>query len=106
MQSDIKAKESVIKNLRNKSRGFLRKYLENNYPQMKKNFMIREMLLSNTQIKEWEVFEELFCSIYPKLIPKLCKNYPKMNKKRTEVLLFVIIRCKNGKNIGNYGFRT
>ena len=96
LQSDIKAKESVIKNLRNKSRGFLRKYLENNYPQMKKLYDKGDVVVKYSD-KEWEVFEELFCSIYPKLIPKLCKNYPKMNKKEQRFCCLLLLGVKTAK---------
>lgn len=96
LQNAIAGKESVIKELKKRSKQVVRKYLEDNCPQMKKLYDKNEIVTQYTD-KEWSVFEEQFCSVYPRFITKLCKNFPKMKKKELRICCLILLGIKTSK---------
>lgn len=96
LQNEISGKESIIKGVRERTKSLARKYLEANCPQMKRLFDRKEVVAEYTD-EEWRTFEEQFCSVYPKFIKQLCKNYPTMNKRELRLCCLLLLGVKTAK---------
>lgn len=96
LQSEIDRKESVNKELKEKAKLVVRKYLEANCPQMKRLFDKKEVIAEYSDV-EWSLFEEQFSSVYPKFINKLSRHYPAMSKRELRLCCLLLLGVKTAK---------
>lgn len=96
LQSEIDRKESVNKELREKAKLVVRKYLEANCPQMKRLFDKKEVIAEYSDV-EWSLFEEQFSSAYPKFVNKLSRHYPTMSKRELRLCCLLLLGVKTAK---------
>lgn len=96
LQGEIKEKISSINNMKQKSLEFARKYFENHFPQMKKLYDKKEVVMEYAK-KDWEGFEATFNDVYPDYITRLNKKCPKMTENEQRYCCLFILGIKAEK---------
>ncbi|WP_455637346.1 tetratricopeptide repeat protein [Parabacteroides sp.] len=96
LQGEIKEKISSIKNMKQKSVEFVRKYFESHYPQINKLYDKKEIVMEYSE-KDWEDFESTFNDVYPEYIVRLNKKCPKITKNEQRYCCLFILGIKAEK---------
>lgn len=96
LQGEIKEKISSIKNVKQKSLTFVRKYFENQFPQIKKLYDKKEIVKKYTD-QDWESFIITFDDVYPDFISKLKKKCPKITKNEEMYCCLYVLGIKAEK---------
>lgn len=96
LQGEIREKMFYIKKMKQKSTKFVRKYFEQDCPQMKKLYHKSDIVTEYSD-SEWEVFETKFNYVYPDYIDKLNKKFPKITENEKRYCCLFILGIKADK---------